>query len=238
MNSDDLRLLRSSGKSLWPVWFAVANLPPKLRSTFKKIVLASLWFRLKKTSWNHVFEVIYSVILLKSNFFGLLKVQFFLVYWEGTWKETEYWFSKDNGQFELPRCPFCLQLACNCLDVEYASPSCYLRLHIVSYWDKITREDELLSIETNFNENTWRASKLYWDSGTSKFTAFKGVKSRGKLFDIIPNLPLAAPIDVVLQVYLGVVKVLLHVIVSKAVKSDIEYINNIVRSLKVSCISI
>ena len=70
------------------------------------------------------------------------------------------------------------------------------------------------------------------------FTAFKGVKGRGKLFDIIPNLPLAAPIDVMHQVYLGVAKVLLHVIVSKTVKSDIESINNIVRSLKVSCIFI
>ena len=70
------------------------------------------------------------------------------------------------------------------------------------------------------------------------FTAFTCVKGRSKLFDIKPNFPLAAPIDVMLQVYLGVVKVVLHVIVSKTVKSDIEYINNIVRSLKVSCISI
>ena len=70
------------------------------------------------------------------------------------------------------------------------------------------------------------------------FTAFKGVKGRSKLFDIIPNIPLAAPIDVMHQVYLGVAKVLLHVIVSKTVKPDIESINNIVRSLKVSCIFI
>ena len=79
MNSDGVRLLRSSGKSLWPVWFAVANLPPKLRSSFKNIVLASLWFGFKKPSWNHVFEVSFSVISLNSNFYGLHKLRYFSI---------------------------------------------------------------------------------------------------------------------------------------------------------------
>ena len=79
INSDGVRLLRSSGKSLWPVWFAVANLPSKLRSSFKNIVLASLWFGFKKPSWNHVFEVSFSVVSLNSNFYGLLKLRFFSI---------------------------------------------------------------------------------------------------------------------------------------------------------------
>ena len=70
------------------------------------------------------------------------------------------------------------------------------------------------------------------------FTAFKGVKGRSKFFNIIPNSPLAAPIDVMHPVYLGVLKALLHAKVSNTVKTDIEYINNIALSLKVNCIFI
>ena len=42
LNSDGVKIMRSASKSIWPVWLAIANLPPKLRSSFENIVLASL----------------------------------------------------------------------------------------------------------------------------------------------------------------------------------------------------
>ena len=68
-----------------------------------------------------------------------------------------------------------------------------------------------------------------------KLKSFKGVKGRSKLFDIIPNLPLTAPVDVMHQVYLGVTKVILQVIVSKTVKKDIEAVSQWVQNIQVIC---
>ena len=48
-----------------------------------------------------------------------------------------------------------------------------------------------------------------------RLKSFKGVKGKSQLFDLIPNLPLAAPVDAMHQVYLGVTKVMMQVIVDK-----------------------
>ena len=57
LNSDGVKILRSSKKSIWPVWLAVANLPPGLRASFVNIVLASLWFGNNKPDWDCLFQV-------------------------------------------------------------------------------------------------------------------------------------------------------------------------------------
>lgn len=62
LNSDGVRLVKSEGTSIWPVWFAVANLPPTIRSAFENITLASLWFGSKKPTWNSIFEVILNAL--------------------------------------------------------------------------------------------------------------------------------------------------------------------------------
>ena len=68
-----------------------------------------------------------------------------------------------------------------------------------------------------------------------KLKSFKGVKGRSSLFDIIPNLPLTALVDVMHQVYLGVTKVILQVIVSKKVKKDIEAVNQWFQNIQGIC---
>ena len=47
MNSDGVKVVNSNKQSLWPVWLAVANLPPIKRCIFRNIVLARLWFDLQ-----------------------------------------------------------------------------------------------------------------------------------------------------------------------------------------------
>ena len=68
-----------------------------------------------------------------------------------------------------------------------------------------------------------------------KLKSFKGVKDRSWLFDIIPNLSLTAPVDVMHQIYSGVTKVNLQVIVSKKVKNDIEAVSQWVRNIQGIC---
>ena len=57
MNSDGVRVINSNKQSLWPLWLAIANLPPVKRCMFRNIVLARLWFGSGKPSWDVMFEV-------------------------------------------------------------------------------------------------------------------------------------------------------------------------------------
>ena len=57
LNSDGVKILRSFKKSVWPVWLAVANLPPILRASFENTVLASLSFGNNKPDWDCLFQV-------------------------------------------------------------------------------------------------------------------------------------------------------------------------------------
>ena len=67
MNSDGVRLVKSSSKSLWPVWFAIALFPPLKRSLFENIVLAALWFGNNKPSWDEMFHVSFSLKHIYKN---------------------------------------------------------------------------------------------------------------------------------------------------------------------------
>ena len=64
LNSDGVRIMKSANNSIWPVWFAIANLPPLRRSAFENIVLASLWMGSNKPNWDEVFQVFSSVLHL------------------------------------------------------------------------------------------------------------------------------------------------------------------------------
>ena len=69
---------------------------------------------------------------------------------------------------------------------------------------------------------------------TENLRSYRGVKGRCKIFDLIDNLPLAAPVDVMHQVYMGVSKVLMIVISSKTAKGELEVLDRLVQSIQVS----
>ena len=57
INSDGVNAFKSNAKSLWPVWIAIADLPPVKRCMFKNIALATLWFGSNKPGWDKLFQV-------------------------------------------------------------------------------------------------------------------------------------------------------------------------------------
>ena len=56
-NVDGVKIIKSRNNALWPVWIAIANLPPILRAAFNNIILAGLWFGSEKPGWNDFLKV-------------------------------------------------------------------------------------------------------------------------------------------------------------------------------------
>ena len=56
-NFDWVKIIKSRNNTLWPVWMAIANLPPILRVAFNNIILAGLWFGSEKPEWNDFLKV-------------------------------------------------------------------------------------------------------------------------------------------------------------------------------------
>ena len=63
--------------------------------------------------------------------------------------------------------------------------------------------------------------------------SFRGVKGPAKIFQLIPNLPLSAPVDYMHQILLGVARTLFYII-KDAFKRNIANFNASLRCIKVS----
>ena len=62
INTDDVKVIQCRNNSLWPVWIAIANLLPIIRSAFKNIILAGLWFGNEKPHWTTFLKVIFFLL--------------------------------------------------------------------------------------------------------------------------------------------------------------------------------
>ena len=51
---DGKKVIQCRNNSLWPVWIAIANLLPNIRSAFKNIILTGLWFGTENLN-GHIF---------------------------------------------------------------------------------------------------------------------------------------------------------------------------------------
>ena len=57
MNSDGAKFNDTLAESVWPVWLAIADLPPNFRSKYHNIVLSSVNYGRGKPDFDEVFEV-------------------------------------------------------------------------------------------------------------------------------------------------------------------------------------
>ena len=60
-----------------------------------------------------------------------------------------------------------------------------------------------------------------------------GVKGPAEIFDVVPHLPLTAPVDYMHQVLIGVTRIVLHGLKSQIGSSNLEIFNNSLQNLKV-----
>ena len=62
LNTEGAKVRKSSSRSAYPVWIGIADLPPILRSSFRNILLCSIWYGTKYTCWNTIFAHYYNEI--------------------------------------------------------------------------------------------------------------------------------------------------------------------------------
>ena len=200
MNSDGVRIIKSSPKHLWPVWLALADLPPKLRCSYNNIVLATLWCGVGKPNWDELF----------TAFEQKLKQQFTVEY--------------KNVNFKI-----IAQVVLLVADIPATASMLNMHHHLAKFGCT------MCLIETETEERVryfplkkfpLRTSEIHSSHlqrlREENLSSFMGVKGPSFLFKIIRNLPLSAPPDCMHQVYIGVTKVLLQVILKKTSRIDLE----------------
>ena len=193
MNSDGVRFVKSSPVQLWPVWFAVANLPPALRCSFKNIILGALWYGFCKPDWNGVFGYL-------SLFFPITT----------------------NLELKNVRFKVVVRLVLLVADIPAKASILNMHHHLAKY------ACTLCHIETQLEDRIryfpYKKFPMRTIEGHAEdvqqiqrenLNSIRGIKGPSILFELIPNLPLTAPYDCMHQVYLGVTKVLLQVIIKK-----------------------
>ena len=215
MNSDGVRIVNSKNRSLWPLWFSILNLPPILRCKFANIVLANLWFGRGKPNWKIFFDQVKeeldeSVSIEYNNVMWTLKFDTKFLVADLPAKASILNMQQFNAYFG---CSICL-IECKAIGdgnrgLYYPNQRHKLRTKSrhESYIDLIQRE----GLET-----------------------FRGVKGPSALSHIIDNIPLAAPIDYMHQVLLGVTRSLLFSVRNQTKKSDLEKINSAVGTIQLT----
>ena len=214
-NSDGVKVIKSDNRQMWPVWLAIANLPPIKRSMFLNIVLAVLWFGNNKPDWS----------VLLPDFEERLKNFPCNVQFQG--KEYSLRFKCVLLVADLPARASLLNMIQ--FNGTYGCNVCLVQTQV--------DEEKGIRYYPNFSFRS-RTTEMHKDHIKEvlsiKLNSYKGVKGPSKLLDIIDFLPLTAPSDCMHQVYLGVTKVLLQVIVSKLAKSNLVRVRSIIDGIKAS----
>ena len=210
LNSDGVRIIKSSPKQLWPVWIAIVNLPPILRCSYKNIILVALWFGNNNPDWNVISSDISSDLRRKLS--------------------INYKNVSSKVSVEVILLVSDLPATASMLNMHHhlASYGCTLCLVKTETTDKMRYYPYKKFAMRTPDVHRSHLKKIKDES----LMAFMGVKGPSPLFDLIPNLPLTAPSDIMHQVYIRVTKVLLRVIYDKNLKVDLECLKYSVNKLR------
>ena len=197
LNTDGAKVLKSCNQSAYPVWAAVADLPPILRSSFKNIILCSIWYGNKEVPWNQMFE-----------------------HYEEELSQTLF-VSYQGAEFEVEFITVMLitDLVCTADVLKmkqyngfYGCSLCCMR-GVHKFGAHAYPHDEVIRLRS---PDLHKKCALYYEQGDIQHRSARkekdteantlGVKGYPKIFEIIDNLPLTCPIDSMHQTLKGVAK--------------------------------
>ena len=196
INVDGVQVRESSDCSAYPLWVALADLPPKLRSSFDNIFLCALWYGKGEFSWDPIFDHYASEISKVENTkynersYQIRFTTIFLVV-DLVCKHDVLKMKKVNGYYG---CGLCNMRGFQRFPGSHSYPnnSTFTMMN--------PAEHELLVRLFESGVVDERKGRKKKDPKVNTL----GVKGRSEIFDIDPNLPLTCPIDTLHQCLKGV----------------------------------
>ena len=196
LNTDGAKVRNSSSRSAYPVWNAIADLPPILRSSFRNILLCSIWYGNKDTCWNTISDHYYNEICTPLT--------------------VEY--QSHCFEVEFVTIMLITELICTAEVLEmkqyngnYGCPLCYMRgLHRFGSHSYPHHESVKMGSHTEHKQVALcceqEGPQKKSTRSVDKALETRGVKGYSKLLDIVENLLLTCPTDTIQQTLKGVAK--------------------------------
>ena len=226
VNTDGANVCKTPMASAWPMFFAIADLPPKQRQLFKNLVLGALFVGAGYPDFDVVFEHVQKELSVDEEieFKGAcVSVTFepILFVADLIAKSKVLKMKQCNGYYG---CTLCTQRGNHVGGAHrYPHDEVFVMRSFSSHLMNV-QELEKGSVE-----------KLKERLGRNADCEVKthGVKGLSKAFDIISNLPLSSPVDPMHQLFLGVGKDLLLYHYERMRPHHREEINSFLSSLDV-----
>ena len=200
MNTDGAVVLESATESAYPVWLALADLPPILRSKFENIVLCSLWYGKGHLPWDSIFDEYEAQLkntftLTKDDAVFNVKFKTVALIADLVCKSSVLKMKRHNGFYGCSLCEM--------RGKHRFMSHCYPHNEPI----KMRRPQDQYERAILFESGDVDYRKL--NKETDPEIGTKGVQGYPNIFKVIPNLPLTAPIDTMHQLLKGVAKEML-----------------------------
>ena len=218
INVDGVQVRESSDCSAYPLWVALADLTPKLRSSFDNIFLCALWYGKGEISWDPIFDHYASEISKVDNIkyndrsYQILFTTVFVVV-DLVCKHDVLKTKKFNGYYG---CGLCTMRGFQRFPGSFSYPNNRI------FTMRIPAEHEHLVILFESGVVDERKGRKEKDPEVDTL----GVKGRSKIFDIVPNLPFTCPIDTMHQCLKGVAYDVIKFFAEQLSSTEIAEIDN------------
>ena len=228
VNTDGALVAKSPPSSAWPLFIAVADLPPRKRQAFQNIVLACLFVGHGYPDFDIFFIHIEQelsepehILFQGERLCLIFKAILFIADLVGKSKVLK--MKRCNGFYG---CTLCTQKG-----VHYGGVHRYPhdeKFVMRSYESHMINLNEL---EKGSDDEIVPKSHLKAELELRT----KGVQGRSKILTLIPNQPLSSPVDPMHQLFLGVTKDLLGHLYDKMLTNRKKDLNQFLSSMKLPC---
>ena len=203
VNTDGTAVCKTPTTSAWPLFFAIADLPPKPRQLFKNLVLGALFVGSGYPDIDVFFEHTQNELSVSEKL---------------TFNEEELTITFEPILLVTDLIAKSKALKMKQFNGYYGCTLCTQRGIHLAYTHRYPHDHsfEMRSFDSHMRNiqelENGSVDKLRAELGPKEDCEFKthGVKGRSKAFDVISNQPLSSPIDPMHQIFLGVAKDLLQ----------------------------
>ena len=225
VNTDGAVVSKSPVLSAWPLFLAIADLPPRKRQAFENIMLVSLFVGSGYPNFDCIFAHIKKELSVSEyiDFEGQkLAVSFkpILLIADLIAKAKVLKMKQCNGYYG---CTLCTQRG-----THYAGAHQYPHDQPIVMR---SADSHLINIRELESRSIEKMKSKHGPENDCEMPT-QGVKGRSKILSLIPNQPLSSPVDPMHQLFLGVSKELFLFFYDKMHSAEKRELNEFISSLK------